>query len=312
MVWFKIAWRNLWRNRRRTLIQLAVISGSMFLAIFYNNFSAGALASMVRSGVRSGSGDIGIYQRDYLADRRPSDTFLAGPILSELATDPDVVTALPRVHLPGLLQSAYGSRPAEATGLDFAREAELNPFLASKYFLSGGLPSDSRGLVIGEILARKLKVTLGDKVVWMAQDVHGQIASGLFRVAGIIRTNVSSVDAGLVVGSRTALASLIGRPGAVHEIAVQLQDPSSLRGALPRIERIAASVPGARAYPWQQAMPDLASLIEVSAAKQKATDFILFVIVAIGTLNTMLMSVMERTREFGMMRALGIGKRAIR
>ncbi len=312
MLWVKIAWRNLWRNRRRTGIQLAVIIGSMFLSVFYINFADGALATMVRAGVRSGSGDIAIYRQGYLSDRRLSDTFPAAPILAGLARDPDVAQVFPRVRVPGLLQSAYGSRPAEAEGLDFGREAGTNPLLDRKYFVAGGLPHGPTGIVLGQTLARNLKVKVKNKVVWMAQDARGQIASGLFRVSGIIHTDVGAVDAGMVMAPREAMASLIGRAGQVHEIAVLLKDPQQASPALARLGPILKAVPGTRAYPWQRAMPDLASLIEISAAKQKFTVFILFVIVAIGTLNTMLMSVMERTREFGMMRAIGISKRAIR
>ncbi len=311
MLWVKIAWRNLWRNRRRTGIQLAVIIGSMFLAVFYINFADGALATMVDAGVRSGSGDIGIYRQGYLADPKASDTFAAAPILAGLARDPDVAKAFARLRVPGLLQSAYGSRPVEMEGLDFAREAGTDPLLDRKYFVAGGLPHAPHGIVIGLTLARDLKVKVGNKIVWMAQDTTGQIASGLFRVAGVVHTNVSAVDSGLVMAPREAVASLIGRAGGVHEIAILLKDPNQLRQALARIGPLLKAVPGTRAYPWQKAMPDLAALIEISASKQKFSVFILFAIVAIGTLNTMLMSVMERTREFGMMRAIGISRRAI-
>lgn len=312
MIWFKIAWRNLWRNRRRTGIQLAAIIGSMFLAVFFNNFSNGLYVNMIDGGVRSGSGHIGLYHERYLGDRQVSDTVPADDLLARLEQDPDVVAVYPRLQVPGLLRSSRDSRPAGAIGLDFAREAANNPLLDPKSLVAGGLPKGPDGILIGQVMADELKVKVGKKVVWMAQDADGEIASKLFRVSGIVRTNVKAIDAGTVIASREALARLIGREGRVHEVAVMLKGPERIPGALPRLQELAATTGTTRAYDWQQAMPSLATIIEMGNAKQRMIVFVLFFLVAVGTVNTMLMSVMERTREFGMVRAVGVSKGAIR
>lgn len=312
MLWIKIGWRNLWRNKRRTAIQLSVIAGSMFLAVFYNNFAKGIFEGMVAGGVPSGSGHIGIYHERYLGDRKVSDTFPARAIVEGLDQAPGVSAVLPRVHVPGLLRSSRDSRPAVAVGLDFAREAGQNTLLQAKYLVEGELPKAGNGILVGEKLALTLKVKVGKKVVWMAQNADGEIASRLFKVSGILRTRISAIDGGMVFGSREAMAQLIGRAGDAHEVAILLNEPDRAAAMLGKVQELSATAPKAQAYPWQRAMPDLATLIEVGNSKQKSMVFILFAVVAIGTLNTMLMSVTERTREFGMMRALGIGKGAIR
>ncbi len=312
MLWFRIAWRNLWRNRRRTGIQLAAIAGSMFLAVFFNNMSLGMYTGMIDNGVSSGSGHIGLYHERYLDDRLVADTVPADALIGPLEQDPDVVAVYPRLHVPGLLRSSRDSRAAGAMGLDFEREAGHNPLLDSKSLVEGSLPTGHNGILIGATLAKELKVKVGKKVVWMAQDANGEIASQLFKVSGIIRTNVKAIDAGTVVIPREALARLIGREGSAHEVAVILRGPEGVQAALPRLSAIASAEGATRAYPWQKAMPSLSTLIEIGNAKQKAIVFILFGLVAIGTLNTMLMSVMERTREFGVIRAIGVGKHAIR
>ncbi len=312
MLWVKIAWRNLWRNKRRTAIQLCVIAGSMFLAMFYNNMAKGIFDGMVAGGVTSGSGHIGIYHEGYLGDRKVSDTFPAEAIVARLDQDPEVAAVLPRVHVPGLLRSSRDSRPAAAVGIDFTREAGHNNLLESKYLVAGKLPTSPNGILIGEKLAQNLKVKVGKKVVWMAQDANGEIASRLFKVSGILHSGISAIDGGVLFASRAAMADLIGRGDAAHEVAVLLKHPDQAARTLARIREVSAVAPMAQAYPWQRAMPDLATLVEVGNTKQKSMVFFLFAIVAIGTLNTMLMSVTERTREFGMMRALGISKAAIR
>jgi ABC-type lipoprotein release transport system permease subunit len=312
MLWFRIAWRNLWRNKRRTGIQLAAIAGSMFLALFIANMTLGMYTAMIDNGVRSGSGHIGLYHNRYLDDRKVADTVPADALIGPLEADPEVAAVYPRLHVPGLLRSSRHSRSAAAVGLDFAREANHNPLLEPKSLVAGSLPKGPNGIVIGATLAKELKVTVGKKVVWMAQDADGEIASRLFKVSGIIRTNVKAVDAGTVLASREALADLIGRSGSAHEIAVMLERPRRVEHVEPRLQAIASEHAETRAYPWQKAMPSLATLIEVGNSKQQAIVYILFALVGIGTLNTMLMSVMERTREFGVIRALGVGKPAIR
>lgn len=312
MLWIRVAWRNLWRNRRRTAIQMAAISGAMFLAVFFSNFSVGIYEGMIDSGVGMGSGHVGIYQSKYLADRQVSDTLPVTALVTALDQEPGVVAVYPRLHVPGLLRSSRDSRAAMAMGLDLAREASHNPLLDPANLIEGSLPHTSNGILVGEILARELDVKVGKKVVFMAQDASGEIASKLFKVSGLLRTRVKALDAGTVVASREAMARLIGREGAAHEVAVMLEGPRAVPGALPRLGDLAGSAGGARAYAWQEAMPNLSTMIEVGNAKQQAIVFILFGLVAIGTLNTMLMSVMERTREFGVIRALGVGKASIR
>jgi len=331
MLWLKFAWRNLWRNRRRTYIQLAMIAGSMWLAIFYNSLQQGLYKGLANDAVRGGSGHIGIYHADYLDERHLKDMVPADAFVARLDERPDVAAVFPRVHVPGLLRSSRASRPAAGLGIDFVREQGHNPLLDAKNLSAGTFPEGPNGVVIGSKLAADLKVKVGKKVVWMAQDAHGEIASRLFKVSGVLHTRVGAIDGGMVLTSRAAMADVIGQPGAAHEVAVLLKDPAQGAAALPQIQAVldragttpatdangsvaaGASGPSATlAYPWQRAMPDLSSLIEIGKFKSRFTVFILFVVVAIGTLNTMLMSVTERTREFGMMRSLGIGKGAIR
>lgn len=312
MLWYRIAWRNLWRNKRRTGIQLAAISGSMFLAIFIANMTLGMYTDMIDNGVRSGSGHIGLYHERYLDDRKVADTVPGDALIGALENEPEVSAVYPRLHVPGLLRSSRDSRAAAALGLDFEREAAHNPLLDPENLVEGRFPTGKNGILIGATLAKELKVTVGKKVVWMAQDANGEIVSRLFKVSGIIRTHVSAVDAGTVVASRDALGELIGRPGSAHEVAVMLDRPGRVEAALPRLQALASKQAETRAYPWQKAMPALATLIEVGNSKQQAIVYILFALVGIGTLNTMLMSVMERTREFGVIRALGVSKPAIR
>ncbi len=308
MLWLKLGWRNLRRNRRRTIIELASISGSVFLSVFFINLAVGSYAQMVESGVRIGSGHIGVYHEDYLELRRVEQTVPSGTILASLDEDDAVEAAYPRLYVPGLVRSSRNSRPGVFLGVDFSREMETNPLLQERRFTEGGIPApdDSIGAVVGAELADNLRIGVGNRFVFMTQDASGEIANKLYRVSGIIRTGLREFDAGTVIVHRDDLSRLIGREGEVHEISVMLTSIDRIPAALPRVRNLARTQPNAEAYEWSEAMPALAGTIRVDRAGLQVTLIFLYLIVGIGTINTLLMSVMERTREFGVIRALGI------
>lgn len=314
MLWLSIAWRNLWRNRNRTLLQVSAIAGSLVLAIWVANLNAGVYSRMIEDAARVGSGHIGLYHRDYQANHRVGDTVPANALLPRLMQDPEVVAVYPRLRLGGLVRSSHDSRPAALIGLDLAKEQPVNPLLASKHLIAGKWPSAglTPGVLLGERLADELQVKAGKKAVLMLQNGTGQIASELVRVSGILRTGVSDVDGGAVFMDRGELAKLIGRPGSAHELAIVLKDVHQVPAALPHVQAIAQAYPEVSVLTWDRAMPSLSSGINLKFKSQRAMFSILYLLVAIGTMSTLLMSVMERTREFGVLRAIGVGHRAIR
>jgi ABC-type lipoprotein release transport system permease subunit len=285
----------------------------VFIAVFFTSFAFGTYAQMIESGVRIGSGHIGIYQRDYLQFRRVEQTIPVENLPGRLLEVPGVRAALARLYVPGLIRSSRSSSAAVFLGLDFYAEELLNPVLARSRLIAGSIPaSDSpNGAVIGKKLAEELGITVGNKFVIMTQGPGGEIASELFRVSGIFRTGIREFDSGTVIVPRERLARMIGKEGDAHEVAVLLGSVRDIPRALPPVRAIVRSVPGAEAYDWKQAMPSIEDMIRLDRTSLFITVFFLYLIVGIGTVNTLLMSVMERTREFGVIRALGVRKSSI-
>lgn len=314
MLWLKMGWRNLWRNRRRSLIELTSIAGSIFIAIFFNNLAIGSYAQMINDGVRMGSGHIGLYHSQYLELRKTELTFEAGSLISALEKEPLVDAVYPRLHVPGLIRSSRESRVSEIIGLDIYREKDSNPMLNTKRIVEGELPSDSdqRGALMGEVLARELGLSVGKKFVIMVQESDGEITSGLFRVAGLIRTNARMIDAAVVIVPRKVLGELIGKMDSTHEIAVMFNSYKMIDDVLPRIQKIAGTQSDVDAYTWEKAMPEIAGGIKIDHIGLQIMVVFMYLIVGIGTVNTLLMSVMERTREFGVLRAVGLSKSGVR
>jgi ABC-type lipoprotein release transport system permease subunit len=276
------------------------------------NLNKGIFTQTIENGVRMASGHIGIYHPKYQEDRRLGDTVPAGALMARLGSVPGVEALYPRLRVAGLVRSSRDSRPGGAIGLDFARERDANPLLNPKVLVAGKLPVSGNAVLLGDQLAKELGVKVGKKVVWMAQDASGEVATQLLRVSGLIHVGITEVDGGTVIMSRRTLAELIGRPDSAHEIAVLLKGVDRIPIALPAVRAVVAEFPDVEAMTWEQAMPGLHSGIKIKVKGQQFLFFILYLLVGIGTVNTLLMSVMERTREFGLLRAIGVGRRAIR
>jgi ABC-type lipoprotein release transport system permease subunit len=314
MLWLKLGWRNLWRNRRRSLIELVSIGGSVFIAVFFNNLAYGTYARMIDDGVRIGSGHIGIYHKGYLETRKVEETVPVEPLTEKLLKENMVEAVHARLYVPGLARSSRNSRAAVFLGIDFSKELPNNPILKKKFFISGNVPGKESkdSAVIGGVLANELGLELGNKFVMTSQDADGQIMNKLYRVSGIISTGIREFDSGMVIVERESLAQAIGRAGSAHEIAVMLKGQNLIQKSLPGIQKITHEVQGAEACEWDKAMPGLAGTIRIDHAGLQVMVIFLYLIVGIGTLNTLLMSIVERSREFGLIRALGMGKGKIK
>jgi ABC-type lipoprotein release transport system permease subunit len=302
---FALAWKNLWRNRRRTLITLAALSLSLMLVQAFHNLSFGVYAGMIDSGVRAGSGHIAVYRGDYATSRDEKLFFPAGELPMAVAALPEVLAALPRVYLPGLAQSSRESRGILLTGVDPAPERAVNPFLRGLDDDQMLRSADDRDALVGERLLRELKLEPGNKFVVTVQSRSGELVSELFRVRGVVKTGIREIDRSLIMVDRRRAAAIGGIPDEIHELAVVLRQARDERSAYPAIVSLVAGRPGLQAIGWEEAMPNLANAIRLDYASQKFIFVVILLIVTIGVVNTLLMSVMERIREFGVILAVG-------
>ena len=301
----RLAWKNIWRNRRRTLITLTAIAFSIMLVQALHNLSFGVYAGMVDSGVRAGTGHIAVYRNNYLESRDETLYFRDGSLIDDISRIDGVEQVLPRLYIPALAQSSRESRGVMLIGVDPDRERQINPFLRSLPADGMIRASDSRDAVIGVRLLDELQIRPGQKFVVTAQNEDGTLHSELLRVRGVVSSGMKDVDSSLILVGRERAAQLTGNSGRVHELAVILADA----GREPEVHRqIAAKLSKGQdilAVSWEEAMPNLANAIKLDYASQKFIFMIILLIVAIGVVNTLLMSVMERMREFGVILALG-------
>lgn len=300
-----LAWRNLWRNHRRTLITLAAIALSVTLVQAFHNLSHGVYQRMTDSGVRAGSGHLSIYSGDYVNSRDEKLSWPLADIGARVSALPGVEAALPRLYLPGLAQSSRESRGIMLTGIDPQAERLINPFL--KNIPAGEMirSLDGRDALVGYRLLRELKLKPGQKLVVTVQGIDGELASELFRIRGVIDTGLKDVDSSLIMVGRQKAAAMVGHADNIHELAVILDRADRDRQVHPALEQLLSGQDELVVVPWDVAMPNLANAIKLDYASQKFIFIIILLIVTIGVVNTQLMSVMERFREFGVILAMG-------
>lgn len=301
-----LAWRNVWRNRTRSLIIVGSVALGMWAALFLAAFYQGMVDQRMRSIIRDESSHLQLHHPAFPADLEPRYLIPAADSTAQaLRVRPGVRQVAPRALLNGMISSPTGTAGVRLNGVDPVIE-DSTTHLSAKLVQGSGLDQGKRnGILVSERLAKKLKVKLRSKVVILTQDTAGGMASGAFRIQGIYRTINAPYDDANVFITRAAAGEQIGVAGACHEIAVLLEDDAALawqKGALAR------ALPHLEVKDWKEVVPEAALLVESFDEYMAIFSVIIFLGLAFGLVNTMLMAVLERTREIGMLVSIGMGR----
>ena len=310
-----LAMRNLRRQLRRTMLTAAVMVIGGALLIFSFALSDGTHEQWIDSGIRTSTGHITIEQPDFRRSRKLDDrlrTDVRGKAEQALAAPEiaaHVVAVSSRLSVSALASSAQGARPVQVQAVDPVAEARfstLDDQLVEGRYLE---PDDRLAAYIGVGLASSLDLRLGSRLVVQAQDADKEIAAQLLRVVGIFRNGVPEVDQSVVHIPLQTAGEWLGSEQDVTNVGVVLRDSAAvapvsehLKQAL--VDPIARG--DARVMGWREANPALAAAIAIDSFGNYLVFGILFIIIAFGIVNTVLMSVLHRHREFGVLQALGL------
>jgi ABC-type lipoprotein release transport system permease subunit len=298
-----LAWRNLWRNPRRTGITLAVVATGIWSILIFNVMIQAVADSGKEESLRLLTGEVQIHAPGFLDDPNIDHRFTA-PDRSLLAAlnGPGVAAWAPRVRTPAVIESEYRTRAITLLGVSPGPERGVSDLpgqiLRGRYLGGPGDPA----IVIGADLARRLETRVGKRVIIMAQGADGRMAEAGFKVVGLFGNTRPAQDAFVFTGLAPA-RTMLGMGASLSEISLDVAhgaDPARVAGAL------RAAAPGLDIQPWMTLSPLAFELESVSKTYVGVWLAIMFVLMAIGIVNTQLMAVFERTREFGLSRALGL------
>jgi len=300
---WRLALRGLGRQPRRSGIVITATAVGLAALLFAMAFQFGLIVQMVETAIRTEIGDLQAHAPDW-SDAAPLESRMRGSVVLPAFEQAGALRGVaPRLRGEALAQSPRASVGVRVLGADPEREPQVST-LAS--YVAGGewLGATPSRLVLGEGLARRLGVGLGGKVVLSVQDARGDLTGEAFRVGGLLRPPSRALDESVVVVRIDEAQRLFGVPGEISEVALAARDPQRLEAA----KREAAAIIGAaaRVETWRELQPLLVAMIDVFDQMGWVVYAAIFVAMAFGIANVLLMSVFERTREIGVLLAIGM------
>ena len=311
----KIAWRNILRNKRRSLILITSIVVGVLALVLTEGFAVGMLQQMLTNQIGADAGYMQIHQKGYQSD----------PTLQNSMKDPKVIVKIlnaesgnldysERLRVYGLVSSAYNSYGVSIVGIVPSEERKITTI--SKYITKGSYLSGEPGqILISESMAEKLRVGLGDKVVIMASRLDGSIGSEACRVTGMFETFNSGFDQTHVYIPIQTADQMLKADSLVSEFVINPKNPHDLSSIDTRIRNEIAAMPGNpgkyEVLTYEQMLPLLVAQLELYRQALYLIAGIIAIALIFGIIDTMLMSVMERTHEFGVSMAIGMSNRKI-
>jgi ABC-type lipoprotein release transport system permease subunit len=303
---FRLAWRSIWRNKRRTIITIVSIGLGLTIAIFFISVAEGVFRQLVNEAVRMQAGHISLENPDYQTSPAVD---LRIDNVQTLRKCMEGIAAVEQTKLliwgQGVANSGAGAVGVTVMGVEPSVEKKTSP-LARDIIMGGYLTdNDDRMVVLGGYLAEQLKLELGSKIVLTTNNAQGQLVEELCRVKGIFRTGSDEIDGYLIQIPITFARRVFGLSGdEATQLGLVLKRPED-QGFV--IDAITHMVNGKEVavLPWQSVLPEVASFIRLRRTSNGVFHGLLFVIILFTILNTLLMSVIERDREFAVLLALG-------
>ena len=302
----RLGWRNILRNKRRTLLTASIIALGLSSLILMDAVIQGMLRDMIATATDTFLGQAQVHAQGFRTGQKVEQVIHDLPGVEEtLKSDPSVEAFTDRVELLGMVSSAADAESVGVFGVDPAGEAKLSK-IAQAVVKGENLPGPSgNGILLGERLAKTLGVGLGDRVVvTCARALSGDLEQEMFKVTGLFTFNSASMDRDLAFIGLTQARSMTGLPGEAHEIALRFKSGDGSEGSHRALYR-RLSEGGNEALDWSRLMPDMKSAMDLSGFSSAILAVLLAGLAGLAILNTLFMALSERLFEFGVLRALG-------
>jgi ABC-type lipoprotein release transport system permease subunit len=306
-MYLQLAWRSIWRNKRRTAIILTAVVIGIWSMILLGSLMRGMAAGMIQNGIATLTGHLQIHHKDYRND----------PAIENSITDPMVVEAALRNEMPAgtlwssrvrvnaVASNARHSSGVTLVGIDAVSEAKIS-FIGSAISQGRYLnPDEKNGILVGEALLDIFETKLGRKLVLMSQDTNREIASRAFRIVGTFQAEMESTEKKYVFVNRTESQKMLKLKNGISEISILFPDKPDNPDAY---QALKAALPARNfeVQTWRELLPFQMAYLKILDGFMWIWYLVVFVAMGFGIVNTTLMAVFERMREFGLLKALGM------
>jgi ABC-type lipoprotein release transport system permease subunit len=305
-LYLRMAWRNIWRHRRRTLIVVLAIGLTMAMMMMYDGLINGFQDAIYANAIKVLGGNIQVHAIGY-SDKTEQYPLLPlsndQAVLKTVQTQPQVVAASLRINTGGMITNRKGAFAVGITGIE--PENELPISLVGHHVIAGRYltQTDQDAIFIGKGLADAMEVNVGDRITLVGRATHNQMRSRTVTIIGIYDLGMPSIEKQTVYMSLAEAQDLYGLSGEATEVVVTLrhlgQEPAVINALKPLLTDYEIAS-------WQTNYPELQYTIETKTKVMDIFSVIILIIVGIGILNLLLMAVYERTREIGLLGALGL------
>ena len=311
MLTFKLAFRNLFRNTRRTILTSLLISSSLIVLILVDGLMHGMTKVMVGGITHTLEGEAQVARKGFRNDFEVEYTIDdPASVVSQLKENKGLKGFGPRVIIGGMIASSYNTTGSLVYGVDAKQElkvSRISEAIIEGQYLSG----EPREILIGKPMAELLEVELGDRLIITAATVDtNEITQELFRLSGIFEFGPEEMDKNLVFINLDKAQSVLGMQGNLHQIALRFTDPEDAKNKeLPLFKQLTSEEN--EALGWLDLQPSIGAMIEMAGFSTAIVGAILFLLTSLGVINSMFMSIYERIYEFGVAKAIGTTPRQI-
>lgn len=301
-----LAWRNIWRNKRRTILSALSVFFSVFLALITRSMQNGSYEYMIDSAVRMYTGYLQIHSKGFWDERSLEKSIMLDEnLLKKIESIENVEIAVPRLENFLLISSKEITKVATTICVDPEKENSMTK-LKEKVIAGKYLDKSEDGILISEGLARVLHVKVGDSVVLYGQGIYGMTAASLSPIIGIVKFTLPDMNNTMIYLPLKFGQNLFSMEDKVTTISIMLNNPKKINRIYEEVKSLLKN--DYEVMKWDELMPELVQGIQIDSVSGMIMLFILYLIIAFGIFGTVMMMTAERTKEFGVLISIGMKK----
>ena len=304
-----LAWKNLWRNKTRTAITMAAVYFAVILSVFTSSLKEGIFDNLIKNVVSFYTGYIQVHKKGYWDEQVLENGMTYDEqVQNKMLLIDNVAGSAPRLESFALIATDSTTKGCLVMGIDPDSENKVTA-LKNKVIKGSYILGDDKTVMLAEGLARRIKADINDTIYLIGQGYHGATAVGSFVVKSLVKLGSPQLNDQVLYLSISAASELYGAEEFATSVVISLHDPGKLNASVQQLRQKLGNE--YEVMSWEEIMPDVKQHIETDSNNMRYVQGILYMLVSFGIFGTLLMMMVERKYEFGMLVAIGMKKSSL-